>query len=141
MVVFGSGKSQRKLLFVGGGKMKNKTSSIQEPIIEQHEQRKTAKVWFSGAVVRVFETHEKRASLVGALGDEINQIPSNYIPYILLDFQQMTFVCAALWSEEEGIYLMEIDFAAEAFQVGEVFVPENENNEFDDEEVNSVEVH
>ena len=27
MVVFGSGKSQRKLLFVGGGKMKNKTSS------------------------------------------------------------------------------------------------------------------
>ena len=34
---------------------------------------------------------------------------------------------------------MEIDFVAEAFQVGEVFVPENENNEFDDEEVNSVE--
>ncbi len=121
--------------------MKNKTSSIQESIIEQHEQKKSAKVWFSGAVVGVFETYEKRASLVGALSDEINQIPSNYIPYILLDFQQMTFVCAALWSEEEGIYLMEIDFAAEAFQVGEVFVPENENNEFDDEEVNSVKVH
>ena len=39
--------------------MKNKTSSIQEPIIEQHEQKKTAKVWFSGAVVRVFEIMKK----------------------------------------------------------------------------------
>ena len=93
MVVFGSGKSQRKLLFVGGGKMKNKASSIQEPIIERHKRKQTAKVWFSGEVVKAFGNYDERASLVGALGDEINQIPSNYIPYILLDFQQMTFVC------------------------------------------------
>ena len=111
------------------------------PIIEKHKRNETAKVWFSGAVVRALKTYDERATLVGALGDEINQIPSDYIPYLVLDFGQMTFVCATLWSEEEGIYLMEIDFVAEAFQVGEVFVPENENNEFDDEEVNSLKVH
>ena len=56
-------------------------------------KKRLLKCGSQAAVVRVFETYEKRASLVGALGDEINQIPSNYIPYILLDFQQMTFVC------------------------------------------------
>ena len=78
---------------------------------------------------------------MGALGDEINQIPSDYVPYILLYFKQMTFVCATLWSEEEGIYLMEIDMAAQAVQVGEVFVPENENHEFDEEQLEPVTVH
>ena len=111
------------------------------PIIEKHKRNETAKVWFSGAVVRALKTYDERASLVGALGDEINQIPSDYIPYLLLDFRQMTFVCATLWSEEEEIFLMEIDLAAEAVQVGEVFVPVNENDEFDEEDFEPVTVH
>jgi hypothetical protein len=111
------------------------------PIIEKHKRNETAKVWFSGAVVRAFKTYDERASLVGALGDEINQISSDYIPYLLLDFRQMTFICATLWSEEEEIFLMEIDLAAEAVQVGEVFVPVNENNEFDEEDFEPVTVH
>ena len=111
------------------------------PIIEEHKRKQTAKVWFSGTVARVFKTYDERASLVGALGDEINQIPSDYVPYILLDFKQMTFVCATLWSEEEKIYLMEIDMAAEAVQVGEVFVPENEKHEFNEEQLEPVKVH
>ena len=111
------------------------------PIIEEHKRKQTAKVWFSGTVAGVFKTYDERASLVGALGDEINQIPSDYVPYILLYFKQMTFVCATLWSEEEGIYLMEIDMAAQAVQVGEVCVPENENHEFDGEQLEPVRVH
>ena len=83
----------------------------------------------------------KEPSLVGALGDEINQIPSDYIPYLLLDYRQMTFVCATLWSEEEEIFLMEIDLAAGAVQVGEVFVPANGNNEFYEEGFEPVTVH
>ena len=111
------------------------------PIIEEHKRKKTAKVWFSGAVAKAFKTYDERASLVGALGDEINQIPSDYIPYLLLDFRQMTFVCATLWSEEEDSFFMEIDLAAGAVQVGEVFVPVNENNEFDEEHFEPVTVH
>ena len=111
------------------------------PIIEEHKRKKTAKVWFSATVAGVFTTYDERASLVGALSDEINQIPSDYVPYILLYFKQMTFVCATLWSEEEGIYLMEIDMAAQAVQVGEVFIHENENHEFDEEHFEPVTVH
>ena len=111
------------------------------PIIEEHKRKKTARVWFSGAVAKTFKTYDERASLVGALGDEINQIPSDYVPYILLDFKQMTFVCATLWTEEEGIYLMEIDMAAEAVQVGELVVPENQDYEFDEEPFEPVTVH
>ena len=111
------------------------------PIIEEHKRKQTAKVWFSGEVVKAFGSYDERASLVAALGDEINQIPSDYVPYILLDFKQMTFVCATLWSEEEGIYLMEIDMAAEAVQVGELVVPENQDYEFDEEPFEPVTVH
>ena len=111
------------------------------PIIEEHKRKKTARVWFSGAVAKTFKTYDERASLVGALGDEINQIPSDYVPYILLDFKQMTFVCATLWSEEDGIYLMEIDMAAEAVQVGELVFPENQDYEFDEEPFEPVTVH
>lgn len=111
------------------------------PIIEEHKRNETAKVWFSRAVVRALKTYDERACLVGALGDEINQIPSDYIPYLLLDFRQMTFVCATLWSEEEEIFLMEIDLAAGAVQVGEVYVPANENNDFDEEHFEPVTVH
>ena len=111
------------------------------PIIEEHKGKQTAKVLFSSAVAKAFKTYDERASLVGALGDEINQIPSDYIPYILLDFKQMTFVCATLWSEEDGIYLMEIDMAAEAVQVGELVFPENQDYEFDEEPFEPVTVH
>ena len=111
------------------------------PIIEEHKLGNTAKVWFSAEVVRAFKTYDERVPLVDALGDEINEIPSDYIPYLLLDYRQMTFVCATLWSEEEEIFLMEIDLAAGAVQVGEVFVPANENNEFDEEGFEPVTVH
>ena len=111
------------------------------PIIEEHKRKQTAKVWFSGEVVKAFGSYDERASLVAALGDEINQIPSDYVPYILLDFKQMTLVCSTLWSEEEGIYLMEIDMAAEAVQVGELVFPENQDYEFDEEPFEPVTVH
>ena len=111
------------------------------PIIEEHKRKQTAKVWFSGAVAKAFKTYDERASLVGALDDEINQIPSDYVPYILLDFKQMTFVCATLWSEEERIYLMEIDMAAEAVQIGEVVVAGNDDHEFDEEYFEPAIVH
>ena len=111
------------------------------PIIEEHKRKQTAKVWFSGEVVKAFGSYDERASLVAALGDEINQIPSDYVPYILLDFKQMTLVCSTLWSEEEGIYLMEIDMVAEAVQVGELVVPENQDYEFDEEQLEPATVH
>ena len=71
------------------------------PIIEEHKRRNTAKVWFSSAVAKTFKTYDERASLVAALGDEINQIPSDYISYILLNFKQMTFVCSTLWVKKK----------------------------------------
>jgi hypothetical protein len=103
------------------------------PIIEEHKRRNTAKVWFSAEVVRAFKTYDERAPLVDALGDEIKEIPSDYIPYIVLNFQQMTFVCATLWSEEEGVNLMEIDMASQAIQVGEISAPQDKNYQLEDD--------
>ena len=111
------------------------------PIIEDHKCKDNAKVWFSDAVLRVFKTYDERAALVQALRDEVNKIPSNYIPYIMLNFRQIAFVCGALWSEEKDLYLMEIDMAAEAVQVGELVVPENQDHEFDEESFEPVTVH
>ena len=34
------------------------------PIIEEHKRKQTAKVWFSGEVVKAFTTYDERASLV-----------------------------------------------------------------------------
>ena len=98
-------------------------------------------MWFSGAVVRAFKIYGERAFLVSALGDEIKQIPSDYILYLLFNFRQMTFVCATLWSEEEKIFFMEIYLAAGAVQIGDVFVPSNQNNECDEENFEPVKVH
>ena len=111
------------------------------PIIEEHKLRKTAKIWFSAEVVRVFKTYDDRASLANALVDEINQIPSDYIPYIMLNFQQMTFVCATLWNVEEEVYLMEIDVATRAIQVGEISTLDDEKYNFDEEIHEPVTVH
>ena len=121
----------------------SKTHNADEvcPVIEDHRRKKTATVWFSGAVVRVFKTYADRVPLVNALGDEFNRIPSEYVPYILLDFRQMTFVCAVLWSEEEGIYFMEIDMAAEAVQLGEVTLPDKVVGVSDDEDVEPAAMH
>ena len=57
------------------------------PIIEEHKLRNTAKVWFSAEVVRAFKTYDERVPLVDALGDEINEIPSDYIPYAVDQYQ------------------------------------------------------
>ena len=103
------------------------------PIIEEHKRRNTAKVWFSAEVVRALKTYDERALLVDALGDEINEIPSDYIPYIVLNFQQMTFVCATLWNAEEEVYLMEIDMASRAIQVGEISTPQDKNYQLEDD--------
>ena len=111
------------------------------PIIEEHRRKQTAKVWFSGAVVRIFKTYDDRSALVNALGNEINEIPSEYVPYLLLDFRQMTFVCATLWSEKEGIYYMEIDMAGEAFQLGEITSLDNPNDTSGDEELKPATLH
>jgi hypothetical protein len=111
------------------------------PVIEEHRRKQTAKVWFSGAVVRVFKTYDDRVALVNALGDEINEIPSEYVPYLLLDFRQMTFVCATLWSEKEGIYYMEIDMAGEAVQLGEIPSLDNPNETSGDEELKPATLH
>ena len=111
------------------------------PVIEEHRRKQTAKVWFSGAVVRVFKTYDDRVALVNALGDEINEIPSEYVPYLLLDFRQMTFVCATLWSEKEGIYYMEIDMAGEAVQLGEIPSLDNPNKISGDEEFKPATLH
>lgn len=110
-------------------------------VIEEHRRKQTAKVWFSGAVVRVFKTYDDRVALVNALGDEINTIPSEYVPYLLLDFRQMTFVCATLWSEKEGIYYMEIDMAGEAVQLGEIPSLDNPNETSGDEQLKLATLH
>ena len=111
------------------------------PIIEEHNCRNIAKVWFSAEVVRAFKTYDERAPLVDALGDEIKEIPSDYIPYIVLNFQQMTFVCATLWNAEEEVYLMEIDVATRAIQVGEISTLDDEKYNFDEEIHEPVTVH
>ena len=111
------------------------------PIIEEHNCRNTAKVWFSAEVVRVLKAYDERAPLVDALGDEIKEIASDYIPYIVLNFQQMTFVCATLWNAEEEVYLMEIDVATRAIQVGEISTLDDEKYNFDEEIHEPVTVH
>ena len=111
------------------------------PIIEHHKSKETAKVWFSGTVAQVFNTYDQRSLLVAALGDEINQIRADYIPYILLDFQQMTFVCATLWSEQEQMFLMEIDLAVEAREVCKISSQYINDGVLNDEDIETTTVH
>ena len=111
------------------------------PIIEDHKCKDNAKVWFSDAVLRVFKTYDERAALVQALRDEVNKIPSNYIPYIMLNFRQIAFVCGALWSEEKDLYLMEIDMAVKAIQVGQISASEDGKNKVDEKICEPATVH
>ena len=56
----------------------------------------------------------------------------NYLN-VKFHFRKMTFVCATLWSEEEGVYLMEIDMASRAIQVGEISAPQDKNHQLEDD--------
>ena len=78
-------------------------------ICEVHTRRCNAVVWFSPSVVGVFAEYEGRHELVNAEGDEINTIPSGYIPYGTVNFQTMLFVYSAFWSEKAYHWAIEID--------------------------------
>jgi hypothetical protein len=59
----------------------------------------------------------------------------------LLDFQQMTFVCATLWSEQEQMFLMEIDLAVEAREVCKISSQSINDGVLNDEDIETTTVH
>ena len=62
------------------------------PIIEDHYPNNQAKIWFSAPVVTCFGTYEKRCELTIALKKEINNIPSDYVPYGTFIFNELVFI-------------------------------------------------
>ena len=75
---------------------------------------------FWPAVVELFPSFEERGGLFDALGDEIDSIPSDVIPYGTLTYRQLLFVYQSRWDEEEEMYFMNIDLAAGFVEVGNI---------------------
>lgn len=92
--------------------------------IEEHRRKKLAKVSFTGSVMDKYSTYEERAELVNALGDEINEIPADWIPYGTFFHDGRMFVYSSGWDEENRMFYMLIDLAKTASIVG--FIPDGE---------------
>ena len=60
-------------------------------VCEMHNRLTDALVWFSPAIIRVFTDYDSRHTLMGAVGGEINTIPSTVIPYGTIEFRNMLF--------------------------------------------------
>jgi hypothetical protein len=93
---------------------------LSQPLVETHTRNKTASVFFAPPVVELFPNFEARQELVAALGDEINQIPAEVIPYGTLFFNDLLFVYRAAWDNEEEIWFMDIDLATHSVEIGYV---------------------
>ncbi len=87
---------------------------------EMHDRGEDALVWFSPSVVSIYEDYDSRHTLTNAVGDEINTIPSDYIPYGTVTFKDMLFVYNAIWFEEENYWVIEVDLGGEPVLVGYV---------------------
>lgn len=90
------------------------------PIIEEHRRNEAASVLFWPAVLELFPSFEERGGLIDALGDEINSIPSDVIPYGTLTYRQLLFVYQSRWDADEEMYFMNIDLAVGCVEVGHV---------------------
>ena len=82
-------------------------------VCEMHSRHQDALVWFSPSVVSIYEDYDSRHELTIAVHDEINTIPSDYIPYGTVTFKDMLFVYNTIWFEEESYWCTTIDLAAE----------------------------
>ena len=52
-------------------------------------------------VTDLFKSYDQRSELVNAIGDEINRVPANFIPYGCIVFKSLMFVYQSFWNEEE----------------------------------------
>ena len=104
--------------------------------IEEHQRNKLARVSFTVSVMDKYSTFEERAKLVNALGDEINEIPADWIPYGTFFRDGRMFVYASGWDEEDQMFYMLIDLAQAARLVG--FIPEGEEENLDEEPADPV---
>ena len=103
-------------------------------LIEEHKRNASASILFTAPVVELFNTYQKRHELVDALGDEINSIPSDVIPYGTLFYNELVFVFRAAWDEAQDKWFAEIDLATGMTEIGEVFIPHSPENPADDYE-------
>jgi len=103
-------------------------------LIEEHERNTKTSVFFAAPVVELFDSYQKRHELVGALGDEINSIPSDVIPYGTLVYNELVFVFRAAWDESQDKWFAEIDLATHMTEIAEVFVPHSPEHPADDYE-------
>ena len=111
------------------------------PLTEAHQRKQKATVWFSGAVVALYQTYLARQQLVNALGDAINKIPAIYIPYGTLVFEDKMFIYCSLWSEEDREYSMEIDLATHGKHVCDIVLPDEVQALFDEQDLENVTIN
>lgn len=100
------------------------TNEELQQFIEEHQNSTKASVLFTPSVLEIFKDLKDRELLVAALSDEIQNIPTDYIPYGSFDFKQLYFVYRAGWSEEESKWFIHLDLATQMVKVGEIFDPE-----------------
>ena len=103
---------------------------------EEHSRNELAKVSFTQSVMEKYLTYEERDKLVNALRDEIEDIPTVWIPYGTFFHDGRMFVYSSGWDEEENCYFMLIDLAQAARLVG--FIPEGEAKTKDEEQADQV---
>lgn len=99
-----------------------------EPLIEEHNCHGTASVLFTESVVKIFDDFISRSQLFEALAIEINTIPSDYIPYGTLVYNEFVFVYRAARDDQDGKLYAEIDLAVRMEQVGEICIPQDLDN-------------
>ena len=100
----------------------------QRPLIEIHERREKASVLFTKSVTDLFKSYDQRSELVNAIGDEINRVPANFIPYGCIVFKSLMFVYQSFWNEEEDMFFMDIDLASKLRVVGHMKKAKTEAN-------------
>lgn len=87
--------------------------------LEEHPEWNSI-VYFSEAVVELYGTYECRRNLVKELHQEIKNIPSHYIPYGTLFFENRIYVYNSNWDENSYQYTINIDLAVLCEQIFEI---------------------
>ena len=103
---------------------------------EEHFRNELAKVSFTQSVMDKYLTYEERDKLVNALRDEIEDIPTIWIPYGTFFHDGRMFVYSSGWDEEDQMFYMLIDLAQAGRLVG--FIPEGEEETIDEEQADQV---
>jgi hypothetical protein len=102
-------KTEKEIIMPATKQVPEGTKVPEGWVCEMHSQHQDALIWFSPSVVSIYEDYDSRHELTIVVGDEINTIPSEHIPYGTVTFEDMLFVYNAVWFGEENYWCITLD--------------------------------